>query len=123
MFEEKKIVENKNSLFAVDESTLHYVKVAPDVEEYLKVWIKEPTWLQVEKATASVLNINSKTQDVDIDLNAMYRYMVENFVDKTEPSLTTLDLIRLTPYVGNQLKEILPNPFEDLQGDEGKNEE
>ena len=41
---------------------------------------------------------------MDIDLNGMFRYMVENFITKTEPSLSTIDILRLTPFVGNQLK-------------------
>ena len=123
MFEEKKLVENKNALFVNSDSTLHYVQVAPDSEEYLKVWIKEPTWLQVEKAMNVVMVLDAKTQTMDLDLNAMYRYMIENFIDKTEPMLTTVDLLRLTPYVGKQIKDILPNPFQGLQGDEVKNED
>ena len=123
MFDEKTIVTNKESLFAASESELHYVKVSPDSEEYLKVWIKQPTWLQVEQATNSVLKLNARTQDMDLDLNAMYKFMVDNFIDKTEPSLSAVDLLRLSPYVGNQLKNILPNPFTDLQGDEAKNED
>ena len=120
MFEEKQIISDKKNLFAAEESELHYVKVSPDSEEYLKVWIKQPTWLQVEQATTSVLKLNPKTQEMDLDLNAMYRFMVDNFIDKTEPKLSTVDLLRLTPYVGNQLKEILPNPFnqEDESGKE-----
>ena len=120
MFEEKKLVENKNKLFVESDSVLHHVRVSPDVDEYLKVWIKEPTWLQVEKAMNVVMVLDAKTQTMDLDLNAMYRYMIENFIDKTEPSLSTVDLLRLTPYVGNQLKEILPNPFnqEDESGKE-----
>ena len=121
MFEEKQIVNDKNALFIGSESELHYVKVSPDSEEYLKVWIKQPTWLQVEQATTSVLKLNAKTQEMDLDLNAMYKFMVDNFIDKTEPSLSAVDLLRLTPFVGNQLKEILPNPFSELQGDEVKN--
>jgi hypothetical protein len=121
MFEEKKIIENKNELFVNTESKLHYVSVSEKSDEYLKVWIKEPTWLQVEQALNSVLNVNAKSKNVDLDLNAMYRYMVDNFIDRTEPSLSTVDLLRLTPYVGNQLKEILPNPFGgDMGVDEGK---
>ena len=123
MFDEKTIVTNKESLFAASESEAHYVRVSPNSEEYLKVWIKQPTWLQVEQATTTVLKLNAKTQEMDLDLNAMYKYMVDNFIDKTEPSLGAVDLLRLSPYVGNQLKEILPNPFSDLQGDEVKNEE
>ena len=119
--ENKKIVENKNALFVNSDSTLHYVQVAPDSEEYLKVWIKEPTWLQVEQALNKVMNLDAKSQSMDLDLNAMYRYMVDNFIDKTEPNLSTVDILRLKPYVGNQLKEILPNPFN--QGDDSGKEE
>ena len=103
MFDEKTIVTNKESLFAASESELHYVKVSPDSEEYLKVWIKQPTWLQVEQATNSVLKLNARTQDMDLDLNAMYKFMVDNFIDKTEPTLSAGDLLRLSPFVGKQL--------------------
>ena len=125
MFEEKKIVNNKNDLFVESESKLHYIKCSPDSDEYLKIWIKQPTWLQVEKAMNTILKLDAKSQSMDIDLNAMYRYMVDNFIEKTEPSLTTVDLLRLKPYVGNQLKEILPNPLqqEDESGKEEKLEE
>ena len=121
MFEEKKLVENKNDLFVESESELHYIKCSPDSDEYLKVWIKQPTWLQVEKAMNTVLKVDAKSQSMDIDLNAMYRYMVDNFIDRTEPSLSTVDLLRLKPYVGNQLKEILPNPLQQ-EDDSGKDE-
>ena len=122
MLNDKKIVTDKSVLFALTEPTLQYVKVAPESDEYLKVWVKEPTWLEVDKAMNSLMKINAKTQSMDIDLNAMFRYMVENFVVKTEPNLTTIDILRLTPYVGNQLKEILPNPLEAASGDEEKND-
>lgn len=120
--EEKTIVTDKSVLFALTEPTLHYVKVAPDREEYLKVWVKEPTWLEVDKAMNSLMKVDARAQNFDLDLNAMYKYMVENFVVKTEPSLSAVDLIRLSPFVGNQLKEILPNPFDSFEENEGKNE-
>ena len=50
----------------------------------------------------------------------MYKFMVSNFVEKTEPQLSGVELLRLSPYIGAQLKEVLPNPFMDLMGaDEG----
>ena len=67
--------------------------------------------------------LDAKKQDMEIDMNAMYRYCMENFIVRTEPSLTSLELIRLNPYIGNQLKEILPNPLETFGEDESKNEE
>jgi|TARA_R100001440_G_scaffold22583_2_gene36848 hypothetical protein len=122
MLNEKKVITDKNALFALAEPTLHYIKVAPNKEEYLKVWVKEPTWLEAEKALNAVMKIDSRTQSLDLDLNAMYKYMVENFIDKTEPSLSAIDMLRLSPFVGNQLKEILPNPMAMMQEDEEKND-
>ena len=121
MLDDKKIVTDKSALFALTEPTLHYIKVAPESDEYLKVWVKEPTWLEVDKAMNSVMKIDAKNQDMELDLNAMFRFMVENFIVKTEPSLSSVDILRLTPYVGNQLKEILPNPL-DMGDDEEKND-
>ena len=81
---EKKIVTDKSVLFALNEPTLHYIKVAPETEEYLKVWVKEPTWLEVDKAMNSMMKIDAKRQDMNIDINAMFKFMVENFIVKTE---------------------------------------
>ncbi len=114
---DRKTVKNKSSLFATTESTLHYIRVAPDSDEYLKVWIKEPTFLQLEKAQAKLINLNSRTQDISLEMDTLFRYLWEAFVDKTEPQLSPVEFIRLTPYVGNQIKEILPDPFA-LEGDE-----
>jgi|TARA_R110000824_G_scaffold35603_1_gene111372 hypothetical protein len=115
------IVSDKNKLFVRMETECHHLKVEPDSDEILKVWIKEPTWLQVEQALSTVMNVDAKNQELDFDLNKMYRFMVEEFVEKTEPSLTAIDLLRLNPYVGNQLKDVLPNPFSDiLEADTGK---
>ena len=114
---QKKTVSNKSALFAVSDSTLHYIRVAPDSEEYLKVWIKEPTFLQLEKAQAKLINLNSRTQDISLEMDTLFRYLWEAFVEKTEPVLTTIEMLRLSPYVGSQIKEILPDTF-DMKGDE-----
>ena len=119
---EKTVVNDKSVLFAQVETECHYVKVSPDKDEYLKVWVKEPTWLEVEKALSSVMKLDAQTQSLDLDMNAMYKFMVENFVEKTDPHLSGLDLLRLSPYVGGQLKDILPNPFMDLMEDDLGNE-
>ena len=121
---QRKTVSDKNRLFIQNDNEPKYVRVSPDDDEYLKVWVKEPTWLQVEQAMATVMKLNPKTQEMDIDLNAMYRFIVDNFIEKTEPSLSAVELLKLNQYVGSQLKEVLPNPLADLtQGDEVKKEQ
>ena len=121
---QRKTISDKSGLFIKTNSEPQYVRVSPESDEYLKVWVKEPTWLQVEQAMASVMKLNPKTQEMDMDLNAMYRFMVDNFIEKTEPSLSAVELLKLNVYVGSQLKEVLPNPLADLtQGDEVKKEQ
>ena len=68
------------------------------------------------------MDLNQQTKSMNLDLNKMYRFMVENFIEKTEPSLNTLELLKLSPYIGSQLKEVLPNPFNDMitEADTGK---
>ena len=120
---QRKTISDKSGLFIKTDNEPKYVRVSPESDEYLKVWVKEPTWLQVEQAMAAVMKLNSKTQEMDLDLNAMYRYMVDNFIEKTEPSLSAVELLKLNAYVGSQLKEILPNPMTSItQGDEVKKE-
>tara|TARA_R110000751_G_scaffold240716_1_gene341311 strand:+ start:104 stop:478 length:375 start_codon:yes stop_codon:yes gene_type:complete len=113
----KKIVSNKSSLFATAESEIHYIRVAPKSDEYMKIWIKEPTFLQLEKAQAKLINLNSRTQDISLEMDTLFRYLWEAFVEKSEPSLTTIELLQLNPYVGNQIKSILPDPF-DMAGED-----
>ena len=117
----EKVVSDKNALFARTETECHNLRVSEDSDEVLKVWVKEPTWLQVEQALSSVMQLDSQTQALDLDLNKMYRFMVENFIEKTEPTLSTIEILKLSPYIGAQLKEILPNPFMDeMEVDTGK---
>lgn len=110
------IVNDKNRLFAAIETECHVLRVDDTSEDVLKVWVKEPTWLQVEQALGTVMKLDAETQSLDLDLNKMYKFMVENFIEKTEPQLNTLELMRLSPFIGAQLKEVLPNPFDDLMG-------
>tara|TARA_R110002012_G_scaffold233251_1_gene406369 strand:- start:25 stop:381 length:357 start_codon:yes stop_codon:yes gene_type:complete len=115
-----KVIENKNMLFARTETECHELRVSPDSDEIMKVWVKEPTWLQVEKALSQIMNINPRNNEMDIDLNKLYKYLVTEFVEKTEPPLEPLDMLRLSPFIGAQLKEVLPNPFLDTEDDTGK---
>ena len=68
---EEKIVSDKNSLFATVNTDCHVLKVSPDSDEVLKVWVKEPTWLQVEQALSSVMQM-SDTGEMNLDLYKMF---------------------------------------------------
>ena len=121
--EQKKVLNDKSKLLVGNESELHYVRIDPVEEEYIKVWIKEPTYLQLEKAQMKLFNMNMGKQEVNLDMNEVYRYLWDAFVHKTEPHLTALDLVRLKPYVGRQIRNILPDPFALMEGDADLKEE
>ena len=113
------IVNDKNRLFAAIETECHVLKVDATSEDVLKVWVKEPTWLQVEQALSSIMKLDAN-QGMELDLNAMYKFMINNFIEKTEPTLSSLELMRLSPYIGSQLKDYLTSnvdiPFPDDKG-------
>ena len=120
---DKKLVMDKNKLFATDEAEMHEIRIAPDSEEYLRVWVRQPTYFELEKAQMKLFNVNMKKQDVDFDMADLQRYMFETFIEKTEPSLSTIEMLRVSPFVGQQIKAILPDPFAMAGGmDEGKDE-
>ena len=52
----EKIVSDKNRLFAAVETKCHHLKVSEDSDDVLKVWVKEPTWLQVEQLKADEID-------------------------------------------------------------------
>mgnify|MGYP003109942132 FL=1 len=108
-----KVVEDKSRLFAKSDTECHELRVSPDSDDILKVWVKEPTWLQVEQALGTLMKVDGN-QQLDINMDKMYRYMIEEFVEKTEPSLSPIEMLRLSPYIGSQLKEVLPNPFGEM---------
>ena len=115
---EKKIVNDKSKLLVGKTSELHYVRTEPNIEEYMKIWIKEPTFLQLEQAQMKLFNINMDAKDVAFDMKEVYIFLWDAFVDRTEPNLGPLDLLRLNPYVGNQIKAILPDPFNMVEVDD-----
>tara|TARA_R110000823_G_scaffold307137_1_gene429729 strand:- start:4 stop:378 length:375 start_codon:yes stop_codon:yes gene_type:complete len=115
--EQKKIITDKSKLLTRTESVLHYVKIDPVEDEYMKVWIKEPTFFQLEQAQMKMFNINMQDKDVSFDMTEVYRYLFEAFVEKTEPMLSPIDLLRLNAFAGSQLKAVLPDPFSMLEVD------
>ena len=52
-------VKDKSVLFAHTEEKCYELKVAPQSDECLKVWIREPTWLEVEKALTTLMKIDA----------------------------------------------------------------
>ena len=91
----------KENLLARSGSKRHEI-----LDGKLVVTLKEPTFLDMQRAAQLLIN------DSGIDLSDYWRYAFANWVESTEPEMSTEELLRLTPEAGKALSELLPSPEE-----------
>ena len=93
-------------------STCHTVCVdEKDENVVMNVWLKEPTFLQMQDAIKSFVNIYG-SGSIELDLAGYWRFMFENCIDRTEPQLSRTQMVGLRPHVANQIVRLLPQPQE-----------
>lgn len=113
MSQEKKIVEDINSLLVNANSQQHDIDVSED--SILKVWVKEISFLDAQGALKECVAV-SPTGDVEIDLAGYWKYMLGICIQKTEPALSTAQLYALKPEIANKLTALLPQPGDLMTG-------
>jgi len=81
----------------------------------MTVWVKQLTWLERQNALTKFVSISADGGDMTpkIDFGGYWKFVITTCVEKTEPSLTTSQLLNIKPEVGEALQSILPS-FEDL---------
>ena len=72
----------------------------------LIVNLKEPTFLDMQKAAQFLI------KEGGVDLSDYWTYAFANWVESTEPEMSTEELLRLIPEAGKALSELLPSPEE-----------
>ena len=88
----KTLVTNIDSLLVSSGTTSPDIAVDPDEPDIvLRVWIKEMSFLQTQKAIAEVVQLAPDGQ-VNIDLANYWKYLIAQCIDKTEPSMTKAQL-------------------------------
>jgi len=80
-----------------------------DSEVVMKVWVKELSFMQLQDAIKTFVNL-SAGGSVDIDLANYWKYMFAEAIDKTEPRLTIPQMLSLRPFIANQITALLPQP-------------
>lgn len=80
-----------------------------DPEVVMKVWVKELSFMQLQDAIKTFVNL-SAAGSVDIDLANYWKYMFAEAVEKTEPRLTIPQMLSLRPFIANQITALLPQP-------------
>jgi len=80
-------------------------------DEVYWVEIKEISWEKKTDVLDDSLKTDSRTGDIELDLKGYYRNMMETVIDEisVEGSLPVF-LKGMSPEVGDQLQEIVPDP-------------
>jgi hypothetical protein len=106
-----KNIVNKNLLLKNDELIKHSVRADPDDKSaIIEVWVKEISFLDIQNAAQEMFKV--KDGDVSMSLSGYWEFAFTNWIDKTNPELTTKELLSLKGYVGDQVSKILPQPNE-----------
>ena len=107
-----KTIQNKNLLMRRNDEQKHEIGVDPDNPDIvMEVWIRDVSFFDIQKAAQEMFNI-SKDGEMSLNLEGYYKYAFTNWVVRTNPSLSTQELMKLKGYVGEQISALLPSPNE-----------
>jgi len=94
-----------------DDITKHTIRVDPDDESaVIEVWVREISFLDIQAAAQEMFLV--KEGDITLNLKGYWQFAFTHWVTKTNPSLTTEELLSLKGYVGKQVCKVLPQPTE-----------
>tara|TARA_R110002020_G_scaffold67434_2_gene177061 strand:+ start:2448 stop:2762 length:315 start_codon:yes stop_codon:yes gene_type:complete len=94
----------------------HIINVDPNDESaIMKVWVKDLTFLKMQEAVKSFVSITGGG-NVDLDLAGYWKYMMRECIERTEPNLSTTQLMGLNSHVGQQITALLPQPQDLMSG-------
>jgi hypothetical protein len=107
----QQVVMNKSLLLKNDDVIKHKIRVDPDDESaIIEVWVREISFLDIQAAAQEMFLVANG--DVALNLKGYWKFAFTNWVTKTNPSLTTEEMLSLKGYVGEQLSKVLPQPNE-----------
>ena len=108
------LVNDISSLLVTSGAQMHEVQVDPEKDLFVRVWVKELTFLQMQDAIKTFVDINADG-GVNLDLAGYWRYMMEKCIERTEPEMTKTQMLGLKASVAHQITALLPQP-QDLMG-------
>ncbi len=113
-------IADKNKLIR-NEQTVQKHEIETDPEDpnvFMEVWVKELTFLDIQKAAQNMLKLNDEG-GVDFSFEGYWSHAFEHFIEKTNPPMTPQELLNLKGFVGDKLSKVLPQPnelVEEMQG-------
>ena len=112
--EPSQLVNDISSLLVKSGAQMHEIQVDPENNLVLRVWVKELTFLQMQAAIKSFVEISAEG-GVNLDLAGYWRYMMDECIERTEPQMTKTQMLGLKASIAQQITALLPQP-RDLMG-------
>jgi hypothetical protein len=112
--EPSQLVNDISSLLVKSGAQMHEIQVDPENNLMLRVWVKELTFLQMQAAIKSFVEISAEG-GVNLDLAGYWRYMMDECIERTEPQMTKTQMLGLKASIAQQITALLPQP-QDLMG-------
>ena len=111
MTKKTQVVINKSLILKNDDVAKHKVRVDPDDESaVMEVWIRDISFLDIQAAAQEMFLVGNG--DISLNLKGYWQFAFTHWITKTNPELTTDELLSLKGYVGEQITKILPQPNE-----------
>ncbi len=108
----KTVVANKNLLMRRNDEQKHEIGIDPDDPNLvMEVWVRDVSFFDIQKAAQEMFDI-TKDGQMSLNLEGYYKYAFTNWVVRTNPNLSTDELMKLKGYVGEQISALLPSPNE-----------
>jgi hypothetical protein len=82
----------------------------------MTLWITPLSWVQRQNALTKFVSLaadDSGNMAPSIDFGGYWKFMLTTCIERTEPALTTKQLLNIRPEVGAAIQSVLPS-FEDL---------
>jgi len=108
---------NKEILLRQQNEKRHEISVDDDL--VMVVYARDISFFDVQKSAQELLVIG-KNGEMSLDLEAYWKYAFSNWIVRTEPELSTSELLDLKGHIGQRVAAVLPSPEtvgKMLQGD------
>ena len=104
------IVE-KQAILKKKNERKYEIKVDPDdPEQIMEIWIRDITFFDVQKAAQKMFDMDGG--EVTLNLQGYWNHAFSEWVVKTNPELSTNELMQINAYAGQQISTLLPKPDE-----------
>ena len=94
-------------------------EIPVDDDTVMVVYARDISFFDVQKSAQELLVIG-KNGEISLDLESYWKYAFTNWIVRTEPELSTSELLDLKGHIGQRIAAVLPSPEtvgKMLQGD------